>query len=112
MATFVSVATADELDSLFSQSQTGPVVLYLHDPYCPVSARAFDQVDRTAGEIHIVDVSRQRDLSQAIQQRTGIRHESPQAFILRNGAQIWNASHGAITTSAIEAARGVISSED
>jgi bacillithiol system protein YtxJ len=37
--------------------------------------------------------------------RTGVRHESPQAFVLLDGVQIWNASHADITTERLAAAR-------
>ena len=49
-----------------------------------------------------MDVRAERPLSQLIAARTGVRHESPQIIILRNGAVVWSASHGDITAGAIQ----------
>lgn len=104
-AEIVPVANLSELDSVFTASEEGPVVLFLHDPYCPISARAHQRVREAGGEIHLVDVSRQHDLNRAVAERTRVRHESPQAFVLRDSKAVWYASHGGITTEGLAAAR-------
>jgi bacillithiol system protein YtxJ len=45
-----------------------------------------------------------RELSRRVAEQTGIRHESPQAIILRNGQAVWSASHFDITAEAVEQA--------
>lgn len=100
------------LDALFARSHEGTIVLFLNDPYCPVSARAHGRVTDAGGEIHLIDVSRQHALNRAVQERTGVRHESPQAFVLRDGEPVWHASHGRITTEdLIDARDGVLEQE-
>ena len=86
------------------QSAAEPIVLYLHDPYCPVSADAFDEMERLPGGSWVVDVSRQHELKAEVARRTGVRHESPQVIILKDGQASWNASHYAITSAAVAAA--------
>ena len=49
------------------------------------------------GAAYLVDVSRQHDVKRAVETQTGVRHESPQAIIVRNGKAVWDASHFAIT---------------
>lgn len=107
-ADFRPVADEAALDALFVRSQEEPVTLYLHDPYCPISARAFRRLDAGGGEIHVVDVSVQHALNREIARRTGIRHESPQAFVLSGGRAVWNASHGDIDAEAIARARAAL----
>jgi bacillithiol system protein YtxJ len=51
--------------------------------------------------VYLVDVIAQRLLSRDIAARLGIRHESPQAIVLRNGAAAWHASHYAVTAEAL-----------
>lgn len=104
-AEFVAVGDTEGLDNLFEASNEGPVVLFLHDPYCPISARAHRQVQSAGGLVHLVDVSRQHELNRVIEERTGVRHESPQAFVLRHGRPIWFASHCAIITEGVASAR-------
>ena len=45
-----------------------------------------------------------RDLAREIEQRTGVRHETPQALVIRNGRAVWNASHFDVTAQAVEQA--------
>ena len=58
----------------------------------------------TDADVNLVIVQRARELSQEIARRTGVRHESPQALVVRNGEVVWNASHYDITADAVRAA--------
>ncbi|HSB80022.1 MAG TPA: monothiol bacilliredoxin BrxC family protein [Candidatus Methylomirabilis sp.] len=51
--------------------------------------------------VFLVDVLSQRPLSQRIAASLGIRHESPQAIVLRRGAPGWHASHSDVTADAL-----------
>ncbi|MFQ5380166.1 MAG: bacillithiol system redox-active protein YtxJ [Dehalococcoidia bacterium] len=94
------------LEALLSTGSTTSVVLYLHDPWCPVSSRAIEEVERVDADVHVIDVSRQRELSRAIAEATGIRHESPQVIVLKDGRPTWHASHWRIRAGAVEGAMG------
>ncbi len=103
-ARILEVRDARQLESLIGHAGPEPVVLYLHDPWCPVSSHAIGEVERVDSEVHVVDVSRQSDLSRVIEAATGIRHESPQLIVLRDGEPLWHASHWRIKRRAIEEA--------
>lgn len=79
----------------------GPVLLYLHDPWCPVNSASYRELAPFTGPIPIVDVSTGRSLSQYVEDRTGIRHESPQAILFKDGEPVWHASHYRITGFAV-----------
>jgi bacillithiol system protein YtxJ len=49
-----------------------------------------------------VRVIEERPVSLHLAERLGVRHQSPQALLIRNGAAVWNASHHAITASALQ----------
>ena len=73
-------------------------VLYKHSPTCGLSSMALDEVEAFSAQhpdvpIYLVDVLSQRPLSNAIESTLGIRHESPQAFVFRQGAVVWHGSH-------------------
>jgi bacillithiol system protein YtxJ len=53
------------------------------------------------GEIVLVEVQRSRELSNEIENRLGVRHESPQVIVLRNGQVVWDASHFKVTADAV-----------
>lgn len=103
---FARVPHLAALDSFFSASADGPVVLFNHDPYCPVSAAAYRRVAALpeTSVIALVDVAHAKDVTAAIAQRIGIRHESPQVIVVRHGRAVWSASHWEIDTSALIAA--------
>ena len=101
-ARFSPVSDEASLDEWFATSRERPVILFLHDPGCPISGRAYRQMSTINGEIPLVDVRRNHALSRAIEARTGIRHESPQVIVLDQGQPIWSASHYAITADAVE----------
>jgi bacillithiol system protein YtxJ len=105
---FAPLADADALDTALARSHDAPVLLFLHDPYCPVSRRAWEEMQRLAegplADAYLVDVARQRTLSDAIEARTGVRHESPQALVLRHGKAAWDASHFAISAEDVAGA--------
>src|SRR3712207_4270895 len=88
------VANLSDLERWIARSNDETIVLFLHDPWCPISGRANGEMQRVDSvPIALVDVARQRDVSREVQRQTGIRHESPQVIVLRDGKAIWDASH-------------------
>ena len=84
-------------------------LLFKHSLICPTSAQAFNEYRHflQGGDgvpTAWLDVRGQRPLSQLVESRTGVRHESPQALLLRGGEVVWHASHGAITRDSLAAA--------
>ena len=82
-------------------------VLYKHSPLCGVSSWARRQVLRFANEhpdtdVFQIDVVRSPDLSDAVEELLGVQHQSPQAFLVRRGAQAWTGSHGSITADTLD----------
>lgn len=105
---FTSLAETEGYAGAVARSQEGPVVLFLHDYTCPISRAAYNEMQRLSpeiiGETRLVDVGREHALSKTIEAATGVRHESPQAIILRDGKPVWDASHFAITAKSVTAA--------
>ena len=95
---FKTIADAAALAAL--EKRPGLTLLYLHDPWCSISSRAFHQLDALGGAVALVDVDANPELGRIVEEMTGIRHESPQAILLRDGEPVWSASHFAITTDA------------
>lgn len=103
-----TIATEAELDELIESSRTAPVLLFKHSNACPISSNAHSQVDRfLSGEstkpftAAMLVVQDSRSLSNSVAERLSIRHETPQAIVLRDAAPVWNASHWDITESAL-----------
>ena len=100
------VQDEEELEGVLAEPLA---VLYKHSPLCGLSTIAVGEV-RTFLEVspdtpvYLVDVIRDRSLAREVERRLGIRHESPQAIVLRKGAPVWNASHRGVTADALSAA--------
>ena len=105
-STFVPVTGPEALERFFADSHAGPVPLFQHDPYCGTSAAAYREMALVPGPVSLVDVAAAPQLSRAIAERTGVRHESPQVLVLRDGQVTWSASHRAITADDVRHALG------
>jgi bacillithiol system protein YtxJ len=101
---FSPVSDAAALEELFARSHTEPVLLFKHSNACPISARAYREMAGVTTPVSIVVVQQSRNVSREVEQRTGVRHETPQALVLRNGRAVWNASHFDITADVVEQA--------
>src|SRR5687767_1819757 len=98
---FTQISDTAELEQLLARSHDGPVILFKHSSTCPISSEAYRRMSQVTNEVTLVVVQRARDVSSEIASRTGIRHESPQAIVLRNGEAVWSASHYDITSDAV-----------
>jgi bacillithiol system protein YtxJ len=98
---FTPVTDPHELDTLWDASHEAPVLLFKHDPYCGISAHAHAELSALDGAIPTIDVAHDDAIAKAVTERTGIRHESPQVIVLRDGQPVWSASHFAITAAAV-----------
>ena len=106
------VQSISELERLIDASHTAPVLLFKHSLTCPISSRALDEYRRFLAErpegdptiCALVEIQKARPVSDAIAERTGVRHESPQALLLRGGEVAWHASHWSIRADALAGA--------
>lgn len=100
-ASFHTIESLQDLDMLFARSFTEPVVLFKHSNSCGTSAYVFEIMHEVPGDIHLVTVQERRDISNAIADRTGVRHQTPQAFVIAGGEIAYSASHYNISPEAI-----------
>ena len=99
---FNSVGSIESLDRVFEESHTRPVLLFKHCNSCGISAYVFEQLSAINGIINVVTVQQDRDISNTVAERLGIRHASPQAFVLFEGRPIYHATHYGIEPDKIE----------
>ena len=108
---FVKVTDTKSIEELADRSKDRPVVIFKHSLTCAISATAYDQMAEFEGEVALVEVQHARELSEEIEHRLGVAHESPQVIVLRNGEVVWKASHFRITAAAVaEAVRAAADS--
>ena len=101
-ANFTEINSTAELENLFEQSNEKPVVLFKHSLTCPISAGVYQEISNADADINLIVVQHARSVSNAVAEKTGIRHESPQAIILKNGKPVYHASHYDVTAKDVE----------
>src|SRR5215203_4956403 len=87
------------LDQAIDESRERPVLLFKHSRTCGISCEALDELHTHVAEAppgtayKLITVQSHRQVSDELSVRFGIRHETPQAILLRDGRPVWNASH-------------------
>lgn len=87
----------------------GTTFIYKHSTRCSVSLfsmRRLNQVDPVENEQWLyIDVVADRSMSMALAEELGIRHESPQLIMLKDGNVIAHTSHQEVHEDTVEAWR-------
>ena len=97
---FQTIVDTGSLDSLLDNSRQRPIVVFKHSLACPISAAAYREMQKL-DEVVLVEVQNARQVSRELADRTGIRHESPQVIVFRDGKAVWNASHYDVKAHAV-----------
>jgi len=93
----------EELSAIDALSREVPVLLFKHSTTCSISRAALNRLEREwkpaddERTTYYLDLHRFRPVSDAVAQRYGIQHESPQALVIRDGECRHHASHFSIT---------------
>jgi bacillithiol system protein YtxJ len=86
------------LENLITDSKQKPVIVFKHSNACSISSRAYREMEKLDG-VNILEVQSAREISRELANLTGIRHETPQVIVLRDGKAVWNASHFDVTAA-------------
>ncbi len=98
----------EELDRMLAASSERPLLLFKYSSTCGTSAEALDELVAHLNEspadvtYAMVTVQTHRDVSNAVARTLGVRHETPQVLLIRDGRVVWSASHFRVTAAAVE----------
>ena len=95
---WVSLHDMEQLNYLDDTSHHHTQVIFKHSTSCHISSmvkRSFQAESHPEEGItyYLLDLLRNRDISNAIAERYGVRHESPQVLVIRNGEVVAHGSH-------------------
>ncbi len=99
---WIQLTSIEQLDEVIAQSFTKPVLLFKHSTSCSISNMTLNRfetkwkADPESCICVFLDLLAYRPVSNAIAEKTGVRHESPQAILLKNGEVAYSASHAYI----------------
>lgn len=104
-----NIHSLDELHALIERSHEQPVVLFKHSTRCPISAQAASEMKQVVERFEkdniafgLILVVEDREISLAAADQLGIKHESPQAMLLKDGEVTWHDSHYQIQYDRLE----------
>ena len=105
------LGTEEDYKNLVKLSHESPVYLLKHSLICPVSSAAYREFEaflrvNTSVPGFVVKIQENRALSGRIAEDTGVRHESPQVLLFKDGEVVWNESHYGISARSLKAAVG------
>lgn len=98
--TWIPLTSETQLQEILEKSIHTPQLIYKHSTRCGVSSAAKSRLENSVPppgvDFYFLDVLTHRPLSQKIAKDLGIRHESPQILLIRNGQCVYDESHQGI----------------
>lgn len=101
---FVEIVTVEALDEFLANTNGTAAVLFKHSNTCGVSARAYAEMSKLREPVGLITVQKARAVSDEIEKRWNVDHESPQVLIIRDGKAVWDASHSQVKAQQVESA--------
>ncbi len=90
----------DQIPELKEESTQHPVLIFKHSIRCSISGMVWNRLQRDWKKEdnakitpYYLDLINHRRISDAVAQEFGIRHESPQVIIIRDGKAAYDNSH-------------------
>ena len=117
MPNLTHLSDLEMLEAAIAESRERPVLLFKHSRTCGISCEALDELHahlaggRTGAAYKVITVQSHRRLSDNAAARFGVRHETPQAILIRDGEAVWNASHFRITAEELSKQLSAFSSQ-
>ncbi len=99
-----------QINTAITNSSNKPVLIFKYSPVCPVSHYSqnefnifIDENDNLHSKVDFcqVNVVAARPISQEIAATLSIKHESPQAILLKDGEVIWHDSHSGVNRQSL-----------
>lgn len=103
MAIFKEITCSQELGQIMDESCERQVILFKHSTTCPISSRAWREVQNFIQEssdevsVCMIKVIESRSVSNQVAKELGVKHQSPQALFVRDRQVLWHGSHQEVT---------------
>lgn len=96
----VILTEADQIEDIINSSAEKPVLIFKHSTRCGISSVILNRFDKKMTKLdkayYILDILNYRSLSNLIQDKFGIRHQSPQLLVIKNGKVVAHDSHSGV----------------
>ncbi len=89
-----------QLEAIDQASESRPQLIFKHSTRCSISSVIKSRLNKGSlpetVDFYYLDLIAFRPISNAISERYGIRHESPQVLLIKNGKCVYDESHSAV----------------
>ncbi|MEZ4722534.1 MAG: bacillithiol system redox-active protein YtxJ [Flavobacteriales bacterium] len=105
--TWHELNTTSQLDEIDTISRSIPCVIFKHSTRCSISSNAYGRLERDfwkmADNIQFfyLDLLAHRDVSNELETRYLVQHESPQILVIRDARCIGHTSHNGVNADAV-----------
>jgi bacillithiol system protein YtxJ len=105
-----TIDTIDALDAVLAGTTDRPALIFKHSLTCGTSAMAMEEMRELIADpppdvgVWLVRIQAARAVSDAIETRLKIRHESPQVLLVHKGQVVWSATHFRVMAEAVRTA--------
>lgn len=102
-----SLTDISQLDSIVSESEEKPIVIFKHSTRCSISRMALKNFEREydlseeEATPYFLDLLNHRDISNEIAHKFHVIHQSPQLLLIKNGKSVYDVSHSEIDAEAL-----------
>jgi len=96
---WIKLEQESQLDQIVVLSYTRPQAIFKHSTRCSISNVAKNRLDNSSVDeidFYYLDLLAFRNISSTIAEKFSVYHESPQIILIKNGACIYDESHGGI----------------
>ncbi|MDC6351718.1 bacillithiol system redox-active protein YtxJ [Zeaxanthinibacter sp. PT1] len=105
---WIPLNSRDTLDEIVGKSASRTQVIFKHSTRCGISRMALRMFESEklgsglAADFYFLDLLANRNVSDAVAQKFGVAHQSPQLIVIRNGEVATHTSHGDIANLPLE----------
>nr|WP_321412489.1 bacillithiol system redox-active protein YtxJ [uncultured Allomuricauda sp.] len=98
---WIQLESMDQLDAIAENSKNKTQVVYKHSSTCGISRMVLNMFSEGYDtdldiDLYFLTIQNHRDVSNAIEDKFAVRHESPQLLMIKNNEVVFHTSHGAI----------------
>jgi len=105
---WINLTDLGQLNEIVTASQETPVVIFKHSTRCSVSRMALKQfeneycIENDEVTTYFLDLIAFRSISNAIEERFGVQHQSPQLLLIKGGKSVYDVSHSDIDAAELK----------
>lgn len=105
---WIALTSNDQLEEIEERSKVRPQFIFKHSTTCGISRMVLGMfsrnysLDANSADLYYLDLHAHREVSNEVGIRFQVLHQSPQLLVIKNGATVFHASHGAISETDLE----------